>query len=405
MTLNPELLAQRLMRGALRGAVAIEETTPMSRCKGKLESGERCAIHAAPGKDRCMSCEARGAEFYDKIVKAPPAKVLRAHDLVETKTKKKPGRPAKKGALSEAEQELQEATKPGLCVSCAGEGTCDGFGTGQTLTECAAYLPAEQNIPENIPDGLPLSTLVIESDGVTDTIRTGLPSSVHAKLAASVNENHFVGANEMVGTDHAEDDLEMVDHYTAAAIAMPDPDHIADAGKLIEDEEVWVRDDARTQAILGLIGCTVSLHMLGEQPDEKIRAAEDYAVACHVQASDNDDVEIPPMPFFLKGTQTYAPESQISPVAATPPQEAIAPCAESSSTTTEARRGLAALLRAPSAPPSGLFIPFAPEEIFVLDESEVTPELIRQFILMGLEGKLCAADSSDPLAKTRHAAA
>lgn len=334
--INQELLNQRLMRGALRGAVAIEETTPMSRCKGKLESGERCAIHAAPGKDRCMSCEARGAEFYDKIVKAPPAKVLRAHDLVEIKTKKKPGRPAKKGTLSEAEQELQEATKPGLCVSCAGEGTCDGFGTGQTLTECAAYLPAEQNIPENIPGGLPLSTLVIESDGVTDTIRTGLPSSVHAKVlaeagSASVNEIGY------------EDEQEKAAQAGGPVLA----DHIADAGKLIDEQPVCLQ--------------------------------------CEGPVAGQD--------LFC---QTCAPaEPQISPIAATLPQEAIAPCAESSSTATEARRGLAALLRAPSAPPSGLFIPFAPEEIFVLDESEVTPEIIRQFVLMGLEGKLQPVEVCD----------
>jgi hypothetical protein len=76
--LNPELLRARLMRGALTGPAA-EEISTMSRCKGKLDTGERCAIVAAPGKDLCTGCETRGAALYDKTVKVPA--VLRAHDL------------------------------------------------------------------------------------------------------------------------------------------------------------------------------------------------------------------------------------------------------------------------------------------------------------------------------------
>jgi len=88
-------------------------------------------------------------------------------------------------------------------------------------------------------------------------------------------------------------------------------------------EAEWVRNDELAQAMLGLIGCTVGLELLSDQPDDQIRAAMDYAGACHLQASDNDDVQIPPMPFFLQGTQTYAPEAQNQPVAATPPQEQV----------------------------------------------------------------------------------
>jgi len=87
-------------------------------------------------------------------------------------------------------------------------------------------------------------------------------------------------------------------------------------------EAEWVRNDELAQAMLGLIGCTVGLELLSDQPDDQIRAAMDYAGACHLQASDNDDVQIPPMPFFLQGTQTYAPEAQNQPVAATPPPRA-----------------------------------------------------------------------------------
>jgi len=166
----------------------------------------------------------------------------------------------------------------------------------------------------------------------------------------------------------------------------------------------WVRNDEMAQAMLSLIGCTVGLELLADQPDDQIRAAMDFAGACHLQASDNDDVGLPPMPFFLKGTQTHAPESQNQPVAGTPPKEQVAP-------SKVVKKGLAALLSSPPAPPAppappvGLHVPFSLDEIAILEEFEVTPDHIRQLVVMGLEGQVCPLDTSDPLAKSRvHAA-
>ena len=60
----------------------------------------------------------------------------------------------------------------------------------------------------------------------------------------------------------------------------------------------------------------------------------------------------------------------------------------------------------PPPEPDGLLIPFTKDEIITLIESDITRELIREFILMGLEGKLALFDDTDPLAKSRvHAAA
>ena len=73
--------------------------------------------------------------------------------------------------------------------------------------------------------------------------------------------------------------------------------------------------------------------------------------------------------------------------------------------------GLAALLRMPSPPPvlpepDGLLIPFTKDEVITLIESAVTLEHIREFVLMGMEGKVVLTDDTDPLAKSRaHAAA
>lgn len=77
---------------------------------------------------------------------------------------------------------------------------------------------------------------------------------------------------------------------------------VADEGAVaVEPEEFgeWVRNDERTLAILGLAGVKVDLEVLEQQPDEEIRRAEDWALAVHVQASDNDDVAVPPTPPFL----------------------------------------------------------------------------------------------------------
>lgn len=93
-------------------------------------------------------------------------------------------------------------------------------------------------------------------------------------------------------------------------------------------------------------------------------------------------------------TGSDCPGREIARVVPAPPQEATVPCAELRLTLSEEGKGLAALLRAPSAPPVGMFIPFASEELAALDESEVTPEIIREFIIMGLEGKLTRLDDA-----------
>ena len=65
--------------------------------------------------------------------------------------------------------------------------------------------------------------------------------------------------------------------------------------------------------------------------------------------------------------------------------------------------GLAALIRTPAPPPEpdGLLIPFTHEEIIALIESDVTRDHIREFVIMGLDGKLVLAASPDPLAMSR----
>ena len=81
-----------------------------------------------------------------------------------------------------------------------------------------------------------------------------------------------------------------------------------------------------------------------------------------------------------------------------PPQEQIIPSATP-------RKGLAALIAVVPAlpmPPIGLHIPFTSEELAILVEQEVTPEVVRQFVIMGLEQQLRpVVVEEDPLAKSR----
>lgn len=74
---------------------------------------------------------------------------------------------------------------------------------------------------------------------------------------------------------------------------------IADvAGELeLPTEPVWTRDDEQTYCILYLVGGhNVSRDAIASWSDEDCQLAENWAMATHLQASDNDGIEIPPVP-------------------------------------------------------------------------------------------------------------
>jgi len=65
------------------------------------------------------------------------------------------------------------------------------------------------------------------------------------------------------------------------------------------------------QALLALVGRDVAMEILSQQSDQDLLAAQEWAGAVHLQASDNDDVEVPAPPFFLKNTQIAAPAGEL----------------------------------------------------------------------------------------------
>lgn len=64
----------------------------------------------------------------------------------------------------------------------------------------------------------------------------------------------------------------------------------------------WQRSDERTQNMLHLVmepDAVPTLAQIGQWSDEQCRQVDEWAVAVHLYASDNEDVVIPPRPDFL----------------------------------------------------------------------------------------------------------
>jgi|GEM_PF-2776362 len=72
-----------------------------------------------------------------------------------------------------------------------------------------------------------------------------------------------------------------------------------------EVPEVWVRDDERTETCTLLVNDVahftgeITLERIAGWSDAECQAVEEYCIAIHVNASDNDDVVIPPKPAVL----------------------------------------------------------------------------------------------------------
>lgn len=66
--------------------------------------------------------------------------------------------------------------------------------------------------------------------------------------------------------------------------------------------EPWVRDDEVLRDLIELAGFSidVTLATIATWTDPQCQQVEAWAAAVHVAASDNDDVQVPPMPEFLK---------------------------------------------------------------------------------------------------------
>ena len=72
----------------------------------------------------------------------------------------------------------------------------------------------------------------------------------------------------------------------------------------------WVRnDDATFNSLLLVSGHYVPREAISTWTDDECRQAEEWALTLHVHASDNDDVEVPPMPACVAA---YPDESSIS---------------------------------------------------------------------------------------------
>jgi hypothetical protein len=81
------------------------------------------------------------------------------------------------------------------------------------------------------------------------------------------------------------------------------PGEVFEAGyTLIEesDQMPWFRDNNRTRNCLSLVSDTkASMELIATWTDKQCQEAEEWALAVHLNASDNDDVVVPPRPVFI----------------------------------------------------------------------------------------------------------
>ena len=306
--INQELLAKRLMRGALTGHPETEKP-PAKYCKGKLDNGRPCMITVLDG-DYCR----RHQKEIDALEAGAPLQPGRVERPFEERIQM-----SKKGTCKACSKGNVWLVAADMCIKCR-----DAAKEAGTYPEPASIVPEKVELVEE-------ETKL--SDVTTDVNKIGYDDEQEkAMLAGGPIQLDYYTAMGMG------DDTENLAHAPASATNL-DP--------------------------VACLQC--------EGPVER-------------------------QDLFCK---TCAPvEPQITPIAPTPPQEQAEPCAV-------VKKGIAALLPsqpAPPAPPIGLHIPFSLDELAILEEFEVSPEHIRQVIIMGLEGHLCTVDASDPLAMSRHAA-
>lgn len=94
---------------------------------------------------------------------------------------------------------------------------------------------------------------------------------------------------------------EWIDASHGGAIAWSDLEGWADVpGPTFTPGEDWMRDDNTTFAVLQLVGGhEVPFSAVQQWTNAQCQAAECWAYAVHLRASDHDDVEVPPMPAWV----------------------------------------------------------------------------------------------------------
>lgn len=66
-----------------------------------------------------------------------------------------------------------------------------------------------------------------------------------------------------------------------------------------EIDPPWARDDQATQDLLLLVSHDAPIEQIATWTDDQVKSVEEWASAVHLNASDNDDVEVPSRPDFL----------------------------------------------------------------------------------------------------------
>ena len=119
-------------------------------------------------------------------------------------------------------------------------------------------------------------------------LKVAMVSKASRMELAMVEVQHFNHPLSGATTKHAVDlaNYCMMIADVAGALELP-----------VDPAQQWCRDDKQTYYVLLLIGGhEVTQEAVASWSDEDCQLAENWAMATHLQASDNDDIEIPPVP-------------------------------------------------------------------------------------------------------------
>lgn len=164
--------------------------------------------------------------------------------------------------------------------------------------DAASSSPSEVHllVSEDAPD---FAKLVRASDGRLVLFYVE-PFGGEYKLHQLANHDGFQADLAISFTSEDEDKNERLAYGALGVMNRESADKVLQiVSEMMSADAAWVRDNRSVFSSLLLVGQTCEIateEIIKSWTDDECRAAQDWAIANHLQASDNDDVIVPPIP-------------------------------------------------------------------------------------------------------------